>query len=142
MTIHKFKGEWGQLFEWEGARVRQYNTEEVHGVTETWLVGKAEGAENFAIRYYELEPGTHSRQEQHAHDHGILLLRGAGRVQIADEQFPVATGDVVYIPPNVLHQVLNTGPEPLGFICVIPAKRSKSGQVVWAEEGIKGLEVS
>ena len=142
MTIHKFKGAWGNTFKWGGARVRTYDNEKSNGVTETWLIGKAEKAENFAMRYYEVGPHGHSRKEQHAHDHGILFLRGSGSVLVENEQFDITTGDVVYIPPNVLHQITNTGTEPLGFICIIPAKRHKHDRVVWAEEGQKGLEIT
>ena len=141
-TIHRFVGTWGSDFKWEGARVRQYGEGASHGATETWIIGKAEKAENFAIRYYELEPGGHSREETHPHDHGVMFLRGVGEVLIEGQAHAVAEGDVVYIAPNDIHQVKNTGQETLGWICVIPARREKQGRLVWAEEGLSGLEVT
>ncbi len=135
-TIHKFTGDWEQDFSWEGTRSRMYQNTEDNQVSETWIIGKKEGAENFAFRYYQLSPGSHSKEEQHPYDHGILVLQGKGEVLLGDETFDFTRGDVIHIPPDVLHQLVNTGDQPLGFLCVIPARRLKGGQTVWAEEGI------
>jgi quercetin dioxygenase-like cupin family protein len=138
---HQFKGVWGQQFAWLGSRVRQYGSGASAGVTETWLIGRAEGARNFALRYYEIEAGGHSRLETHAHDHGLLFLQGSGQVLVGDTWHEVSQGDVVYIPPHATHQITNTSAQPLGFLCIIPAIREKSGGTVWAEEGLDGLRL-
>lgn len=135
--IRKFTGDWDQVFRWEGARTRMYQNDDTNQVSETWMIGKKEGAQNFAFRYYQLSPGSHSRKEQHPHDHGMLFLQGKGEVLLGEQTHPISRGDVIYIAPDLLHQVNNTSGEPLGFICVIPARREKSGTTVWAEEGIK-----
>ena len=135
--IKNFNGEWGELFSWSGSRTRRYDGENAAGVRETWLIGKAEKAQNFAIRYYELDLNGRSRLEEHAHDHGILFLRGQGRVLLGEEWHDVAQGDVVYIQPDQRHQIVNIGRNPLGFLCVIPAVRIKNDQKVWAEEGLE-----
>jgi quercetin dioxygenase-like cupin family protein len=101
------------------------------------MIGKKEGAENFAFRYYLLESGSHSRKEQHGHDHGILIFQGSGEVLLGDEIHIISRGDIIYIQPNTLHQLRNTGIEPLGFLCVIPARREKGGKTAWAEENIQ-----
>ena len=136
-TINRFSGEWGELFSWHGSRVRRYDGDKATGVKETWLIGKAEKARNFAIRYYELDVNGRSRMENHAHDHGILFLCGKGRVLLGDVWHDVAQGDVVYISPDEQHQIVNRGQEQLGFLCVIPAVRVKKGEKVWAEEGLE-----
>lgn len=140
-TIHRFKGEWGDSFTWEGGRSRVYG-QGATGATETWLIGKAEQAENFAMRYYELAPGGNSRMEQHPYDHGVLFLRGRGELILGQEAHPVERGDVVYIEPDELHQIKNPGQETLGWLCVIPARRRKHGQVVWSEEGLNDLRTT
>ncbi len=136
--IHRFKGLWGERFRWDGARTRTYS-QGATGATETWLIGKAEQAGNFAMRYYELEPGGHSREERHPYDHGILFLRGNGQVTLGDEVHAVTRGDVVYIDPDETHQIINNGDEMLGWLCIIPARRQKLGKEVWAEEGLDDL---
>ena len=134
--IKKFTGDWDKVFTWDNTRTRMYQNDETNQVSETWMIGKADGAQNFAFRYYQLSPGSHSKKEQHPHDHGMLILQGEGEVTLGEERHPVSRGDIIYIEPDLLHQVNNTSSEPLGFICVIPARREKSGKTVWAEEGI------
>ncbi len=135
-TIHKFTGDWERVFTWEGARTRMYQNTADNQVSETWMIGKKEGAENFAFRYYQLSPGSHSNLEQHPYDHGILILQGKGEVLLSERTSGISRGDIIHIPPNALHQISNTGDAPLGFLCVIPARREKGGKIVWAEEGI------
>jgi quercetin dioxygenase-like cupin family protein len=134
--IKKFTGDWTQVFQWDNSKTRMYQNTETNQVSETWLIGKAEGAQNFAFRYYQISPGGHSREEQHPYDHGMLILQGQGEVLLGNEVKPISRGDIVYIAPDLLHQVRNTSNDPLGFICVIPAHREKGGVIVWAEEGI------
>ena len=135
-TIRKFDGDWEKIFKWDGARTRMYQSEDVNQVSETWIIGKKEGAENFAFRYYEVGPEGYTRKEQHPYDHGMLVLQGKGEALLGEEVHPISKGDVIYIAPNLLHQLSNTGEDPLGFLCVIPAKREKEGGIVWSEEGI------
>ena len=135
-VIRKFTGDWNQSFSWEGTRTRMYQNEEVNQVSETWMIGKKEGAENFAFRYYQIEAGGHSKQEQHPYDHGIMILQGAGEVLLGEETHTISRGDIIHISPDALHMLTNTGKGPLGFLCVIPARREKEGKNVWAEEGI------
>jgi quercetin dioxygenase-like cupin family protein len=102
-VIHKCIGDWNAQPEWSGSRQRSYDSEETRGVTETWLIGKAEGAKNFALRYYEVEPYGFSQEESHEHDHGIIILHGEGEVQLKDKTVAVEAGDVIYILPNERH---------------------------------------
>lgn len=135
--IHSFKGKWGTEFVWQGGRSRSYQMDENSNVVETWLVGKAENANNFAIRHYELAAGGVSHLEEHPYDHGLIILHGSGEVLLGEDVSPIAAGDVVYISPDHRHQVRNTGEQPLQFFCIIPAHRPKNGKLVWAEEQIE-----
>ena len=118
-VIHRYKGQ----FDWEGVSLGRYPPErEMKGVSVRWLIGPAEKAPNFALRYFEIEPGGWTSLDQHAHDHGVMILRGRGQVRLGEEEFEVTFGDVVYIPPYEVHQFKNIGDEPLGFLCIIPPK--------------------
>lgn len=117
-VIHRYKGQ----CDWEGVGVSHYPPEkEMKGVSVKWLIGLAEGALNFALRCFEIEPGGRSSLDQHAHDHGVVILRGRGQVLLGEQEYHLAKGDVVYIPPYEVHQFKNIGDEPLGFLCIIPA---------------------
>ena len=117
--VHRYKGQ----FDWEGVSLDRYPPgKEMRDVSVRWLIGPAEKAPNFALRYFEIEPGGWSSLDRHAHDHGVVILRGRGQVLLGEETVKVAFGDVVYIPPHEVHQFKSVGDEPLGFLCVIPPK--------------------
>ena len=84
------------------------------------LIGREDGAPNFVIRYFRIEPGGHSRLERHPHDHGVVILHGKAKVQLNDEFLELGPLDVVYVGGDDLHQFSTIGEEALGFICVIP----------------------
>ena len=120
-VIHRYKGQ----FDWQGISLSHYPPEkEMKGVSVRWLIGPAEKAPNFDLRYFEIEPGGRTSLDRHAHDHGVVVLRGCGQVLLGQEEHEIAFGDVVYIPPDEAHQFKNSGEEPLGFLCVIPPKEA------------------
>ena len=91
------------------------------------LIGPAEGAPNFAVRYFEVQPGGCTSLDQHDHDHGVLVLRGRGEVLLGQQVTELSFGDAVYVSPREVHQFRCIGDEPLGFLCVIPALESDTG---------------
>lgn len=121
-AIHRFRGTEGS-FAWDGIEVEPYDLDSGHRGTRQVVVGPDEGARNFAIRYFEIAPGGKSSLDEHPHDHGVLILKGRGRVRLGKETHSIGFGDVVYVSPNEIHQFENPGPEPLGFLCVIPPKQ-------------------
>lgn len=50
------------------------------------------------------------------------LLRGQGRMRIGEDARDVVPGDAIAIPAGAIHQIRNTGTEPLVFLCCcVPA---------------------
>ena len=119
-NIHKYCGQPGN-YQWEGVPVRKYN-DEFEGVTKQVVIGPDDRAPHFVIRYFHLEPGTHSNLERHPHDHGVVVMHGNARVQINEEFYEVGPLDAIYISGGDLHQFTVIGNEPLGFMCVIKNK--------------------
>ena len=75
-----------------------------------------------------LEPGAecgeHSTKEN---EEQLVFLQGEGSAIIAEETMQVGRGKIVYIPPDTVHNIQNTGNEPLVYIfCVAPAGKKKS----------------
>jgi mannose-6-phosphate isomerase-like protein (cupin superfamily) len=57
---------------------------------------------------HALQPGKASDYHCHAGMEQVYyILKGAGVMRIDDERYPVREGDVVYLPPGVMHQMLN-----------------------------------
>jgi quercetin dioxygenase-like cupin family protein len=118
-TVHRFSGT-TKKYEWQGVEPRKYDDHELAGVVMRILIGKEDGATNFVMRYFQIEPGGHSRLERHPHDHGVIILHGKAKVQLNDETVELGPLDVVHVAGNDLHQFSNIGEDLLGFICVIP----------------------
>jgi len=121
-AIHRFVGD-EDKFDWEEIPVETNISSGSKGVIRRWLIGEREKAPYFAMRYYEVKPGGWTDLHKHSHDHGVIVLKGNGKVFIENEEFEVKFGDVIYIAPYKLHQLKNTGSSPFGFICVIPNKK-------------------
>lgn len=85
------------------------------------LVGPQDGAGVFHMRHFEVAVGGHTPHHQHDYEHEVLILKGTGVVKSAAGDRPCQPGDVVWIPPNEMHQFVNAGTGTLEFICLIPA---------------------
>jgi quercetin dioxygenase-like cupin family protein len=84
------------------------------------LIGPQEEAPNFHMRQFEVQPGGHTPHHTHDFEHEILVLDGQGTVKSEQGDWPIKDGDVIFVPPNEKHQFINTGSEPLQFICLVP----------------------
>ncbi len=116
-------------YSWDERARRIYKDEDGNwkGVTRTSLIGGSDGLPvPFHLRYFEVEAGGFSTLEKHEHQHVVVIVRGCGQVTLGSRQAPVGYGDVVYIAPWEAHQFCNPdGPEPLGFLCMVPAERDR-----------------
>lgn len=91
-----------------------------------WLITKDMGAENFAMRLFEMDPGGYSPFHSHPWEHEVFVLEGKGIVIGNGEERELNAGDVVFIHPNEQHQFRNNGEETLKFLCLIPLKKCYS----------------
>lgn len=116
-------------YSWDERARRIYKDEDGNwkGVTRTSLIGGSDGLPvPFHLRYFEVDVGGFSTLEKHEHQHVVVIVRGRGQVTLGRGQAPVGYGDVVYIAPWEVHQFCNPdGPEPLGFLCMVPAERDR-----------------
>ena len=89
-------------------------------VTMRLMVGRADGARNFAMRHFTVEAGGHSPRHRHDYEHEVYVVSGTARVEQDGEFQELAPGDVVYIRPGAVHQFTNTGGGPFAFLCLVP----------------------
>ncbi len=94
--------------------------ENVKGVNGRVLIGKADGAENFCMRLFELSPEGYTPKHSHEWEHEIFVYSGQGAVFKEGEWIPLESGNAVFIPGHEEHQIKNTGDTLFQFLCLIP----------------------
>ncbi len=62
-----------------------------------WLITKEMGAENFAMRLFELEAGGYSPFHSHSWEHEVYILEGEGLVG-EEKEVKFKAGDVIFLP--------------------------------------------
>lgn len=102
-----------------------------------WLVTEQEGAPNFAMRQFEVEPGGYTPKHFHPYEHEVFVLEGEGVVYEGDQPHSLKAGDVVLVTPDEVHQFRNTGDLPLKFLCLIPNSATGKQVTVVPECGIE-----
>ena len=85
-----------------------------------WLISHEDGAENFAMRMFELKPGGHTPLHTHPQEHEVFVLEGEGTFVFEGQEYPLGTEYVVFVPPNREHRFMNTGDSVLRMLCIIP----------------------
>jgi len=80
-------------------------------------------AEAFSLGHVTLEPKGgqvpwHNQEQEEIY----LILEGEGEICLGEERAIIQAGQAVYIPPNVFHQLTNTGEKPMVMVyCYGPA---------------------
>ena len=90
------------------------------GCSVRWLINQTDGAPNFAMRQFVVDPAGHTPKHSHPYEHEVYVLAGNGVVLEGNEEHPIAAGDFVYVGPDEVHQFRNTGSAQLTFLCMVP----------------------
>lgn len=93
----------------------------VKGATIREVLTARDGAPNFAMRIFDVEPGGHTPLHHHNYEHEVYVLEGQAEIETSEGPRPIRSGDALYVPANSLHQFRNTGATTLKFICLIPS---------------------
>jgi quercetin dioxygenase-like cupin family protein len=120
-TIRRFAGDRERL-RWRDVPVEEYADASVRGVTKQVVIGSREGASGYSVRYFEIAAGARSALDRHPHDHGVVIVTGAGRIRLGETMHEIGFGDAIYIAPDEVHQFENDGPGPLGFLCIVSSR--------------------
>ena len=95
--------------------------EDIVGVSKQVPLGKADGAPNFSLRVFTIEPGGHTPHHTHEAEHLNYIIEGVGEVMDGDTASPVTAGDYILVKPYEKHQYRNTGDQLLRFMCIVPS---------------------
>lgn len=89
---------------------------------------------NQTLAEARLPPGAATTPHYHPKTEEIYYItHGRGRMQIGEELRDVTVGDAIAIPPGEVHQITNTGEEPLRLLCCC-APGYEHGDTVLVEE--------
>ena len=99
------------------------SVEEVAGVSRRDIITADDGAPLFTMRVFEVEPGSSTPSHSHQWEHEVFVLSGKGVVVGEQGATPISKESIVFVPPGETHCFVNTGNEPLRFICVIPLQK-------------------
>ena len=89
---------------------------------ENWKVPVATGEEAQVVMM-SVSPKTNPNNEvgieTHAFDQVIFIIGGQGKVTLNQKEYPVKTGDMVFVPLGTPHNVINLNPDkPLKLMSV------------------------
>ena len=91
------------------------------GCTLRWLITKEDGAQNYAMRLFELQPcGIIPIHIHEKSEHEIFITKGSALLDDGEKTIEVKMGDAILVKPGEKHSFKNNSNHPLKFICVIP----------------------
>jgi len=96
----------------------------VQGATMAVMVGRADGAPNFSLRQFKVEPGGFTPFHSHDYEHEVFIVAGGGTIFLEGAERPIRSGDVIYVPADQQHQFKADPKAGLRFLCLVPAARN------------------
>ena len=109
-----------KIIQYEEMEPSPVETKEAVGVTVRWLIAKEDGASNFAMRLFEVEPGGSTPLHTHPAEHEVFILEGEGAVWREGKEVPFRPGTAIFVSPGEKHCFRNKGEGVLRFLCMIP----------------------
>jgi quercetin dioxygenase-like cupin family protein len=101
----------------------EVDEKDIEGVSMKVLMGHEDGAPNFVMRVFDIQPGGHTAYHTHAWEHEVYVLAGKGMVRQGEKEHALEKGSFVLVPPEEEHNFANTGADVFRFICVVPIVR-------------------
>jgi len=113
----------GQKMKIEKSSNIKKNPVEIEGAKDVdirWLISKEDGAENFALRMFEVQPGGHTPLHTHPQEHEVFIIEGRGTLVYEGQEYDFDAEHTIFVPPNQEHRFMNTGDSLLRMLCIIP----------------------
>lgn len=88
----------------------------------------------YSLAHATLAPGKTSTPHSLKTSEVYYILAGTGEMSIAEARQQVEPGDAVYIPPQAVQFIRNSGSEPLVFICIVDPAWRQEDEIVYSDE--------
>ncbi|MFG0256384.1 MAG: cupin domain-containing protein [Phycisphaerales bacterium JB043] len=108
----------------DSTRCSRADMEGAEGVSMSIMIGRQDGAPNFAMRQICVEPGGHTPRHSHDYEHEVVVLDGEGTLLLHALEHPIKPGDCLYVPADEEHQFRSTNNTTLRFLCLVPVERN------------------
>jgi len=91
------------------------------GIEHLTLAGSAQGLARLSVWRQSMAPGCATPPHRHDCEEVVLVLEGSGEVQLGEQRFSFGADTTLVLPPNVPHQIFNTGRVPLKTVAAFSA---------------------
>ena len=92
---------------------------------------KDDVATKYSLAHAKVKPGEITYAHRLKSSEVYYILDGEGDMYVNDEKEKVSAGQVIYIPPNSVQRIKNTGIGDLAFLCIVdPAWRAEDEELV------------
>jgi quercetin dioxygenase-like cupin family protein len=142
-TDQPYVGDWINDSTWINMSLKVRKLSEEPGINETetgfqgvntvWVVLKRANLSEFSSRIFRMESESHTVTHTHEREHICVVISGVCRIEVGEKSWTVGTGNIITIPPNLVHRFSNPGKERL--VLLIMNLTSKIEQIDYIEEG-------
>jgi mannose-6-phosphate isomerase-like protein (cupin superfamily) len=91
---------------------------------------KEQLALRYSLAHARVEPGKTSWQHKLSTSEIYYIMEGEGIMHIGEESARVGPGDTVYIPPDSVQFIHNSGKSTLVFLCIVDPAWRKEDETV------------
>jgi quercetin dioxygenase-like cupin family protein len=95
---------------------------DIKGVTLKELITSKDGAQNFSLRLFEIEPFGNTPFHTHAWEHEVYIISGGGKIKREADSVDITPGTAIFIPAKEKHSFV-AEKQGLSFICAIPSEQ-------------------
>jgi mannose-6-phosphate isomerase-like protein (cupin superfamily) len=86
------------------------------GLEHRTIAGQNQGACSMEVWRQVIAPGVATPIHRHPCEEVIVILTGSGEVTVDGITEMLSPDTTLIVPPNVVHQIINTGNEPMHLI--------------------------
>lgn len=109
-----------KVCDYKDVELKEVKEDEADGVSVRWVISEDDGAQNFFMRVFDVQPGGHTPNHEHGWEHEVFVLEGQAVVVTEEGKKEARAGTVVFVPPGEPHQFRNETADVLRFICLVP----------------------
>ena len=105
--------------------------DQMPGLVHRTVAGAAQGVTTMEMWYQVMAPGSATPVHRHACEEAVFVVSGSGRVIVEGMTSDFAASSTLIVPSDAVHQIVNTGSEPLVLVAALGAApvrvRTESG---------------